>query len=223
MPDTLHAITRSLDADLRTLTTVSQNVANLGTPGYRGVRAVPDFETSAGLRTGLDLREAGLMQTARPLDLALRGDGFFAIQRGDQVLLTRNGAFRLDADGTLVTAVGDRVLGIGGALSLPAGALRVDASGAVWTGAQALGQLQVLAVADPARLQPAGDGAYAYDGPAAEWNGAIVQGALERSNVDAADETIRLMEATRHAETVQRALSMYDRVMDTGINHIGEN
>ena len=223
MPDTLQAISRSLGTDMQTLTTVSQNVANLNTPGYRGVRAVPDFAATSGLRTGIDTGEAGLAQTARPLDLALRGDGFFAIQRDGKVLLTRNGALRVSADGALVTSTGDVVLGTAGALSLPAGDIRVDGHGELWAGTQSLGQLQIVGVTEPARLQPMGDGAYAYDGAAREWHGAVVQGALERSNVDAASETIRLMEATRHAESVQHVLSLYDKVMDTGINHIGEN
>jgi flagellar basal-body rod protein FlgG len=223
MPDTLHAISRSLGSDMQTLNAVSQNVANLNTPGYRGVRAVPDFASASGLRTGIDAGEAGLAQTARPLDLALRGDGFFAIQRDGKVLLTRNGAFRVNADGVLVTTNGDVVLGTSGSLSVPAGDVRVDGRGELWAGSRSVGQLQVVAVAEPARLQPAGDGAYAYDGTPAEWHGGVVQGALERSNVDAAGETIRLMEATRHAESVQHVLSLYDKVLDTGINHIGEN
>jgi len=223
MPDTLHAISRSLGSDMQTLTAVCQNVANLNTPGYRGVRAVPDFASASGLRTGVDAAEAGIAQTARPLDLAQRGDGFFVIQRDGKALVTRNGAFHVNADGVLVTTSGDVVMGTGGALSVPAGDVRVDGRGELWEGSRSLGQLQVIAVADPARLQPAGDGAYAYDGAPAEWHGGVVQGALERSNVDAANETIRMMEATRHAESLQHVLSLYDKVMDTGINHIGEN
>ena len=65
------------------------------------------------------------------------------------------------------------------------------------------------------------DGAWRYTGPVAQWQGSVVQGALEHANVDAAYETIRLMEVTRHAESVQRAISIYDKAMDTGINHLG--
>jgi flagellar basal-body rod protein FlgG len=50
-----------------------------------------------------------------------------------------------------------------------------------------------------------------------------MQGALERSNVDPAEQTVRLMETTRHAESVQRAISIYDKAMGIGINSLGEN
>jgi flagellar basal-body rod protein FlgF len=50
-----------------------------------------------------------------------------------------------------------------------------------------------------------------------------VQGALERANVDAADEMLRLMETTRHIDSVRRAISTYDQMLDRGINNLGNN
>ena len=223
MPNTIQAISRSLSTDVQVLGTISHNVANLNTPGYRGVRAVPEFGASVGMRTALDLQDGSVSQTDRPLDLALQGSGFFAIERDGTVLLTRAGAFHLDLDGQLVTARGDRVLGESGPLSLPSANVRVDAQGGLWDGTQSLGKLQIIAVANPAGLRPAGDSAYQYDGVPTEWTGRVTQGAIEHANVDAAAETIRLMETTRHAESVQRAISIYDKAMDVGINQLGEN
>lgn len=223
MSDTLQAISKSLSSDVQSLTTISQNVANLNTPGYRGVRAVPEFGEQAGLRTGLDQRDGGLAQTGQSFDLALRGPGFFVVERDGRMLLTRSGAFHVDSDGLLVTARGDRVQGLSGPLAVPHGHVRIDMRGELWDGAQSLGVLQLVAVAEPARLSPAGDGAYVYSGQQMEWVGSVMQGALERANVDPADETIRLMETTRHAESVQRAISIYDKAMDVGINRLGDN
>jgi len=223
MTDALQALGRHLAADVQSLATISQNTANAHTPGYRAVRDVPDFATQAGLRRGLDQRDGGLAQTARPLDLALRGPGFFVVERDGRSLLTRGGALRLDQEGTLVTAAGDRVLGESGALSVPDGAVRVDADGQLWAGEQSAGRLQIVAVADASALRPAGDGLYEYGGALAPWQGSVVQGALERANVDAADEMLRMMETTRHVESVRRAITTYDQMMDTGINRIGDN
>lgn len=231
MPDPLQTISRSLSADVQTLSAVSQNVSNMHTPGYRAIRAMPAFlpdgATDAGrnpsISTAIDQRDGALAQTASPLDVALRGAGFFVIERDGRFLLTRAGAFRTDGDGRLLTATGDAVMGYSGELRLPSGAVRIAKNGEVAVGDAAVGQLQVVAVADPARLRPAGDGAYAYDGPLQEWRGSVIQGAVERGNVDAAEETVRLMELTRHAESVQRAISVYDKAMDTGINQIGGN
>src|SRR6476619_3074306 len=103
MANTIDTISRSLGTDVQVLDTISHNVANINTPGYRGVRAVPDFESAAGLRTGLDLRDGSMSQTDRKLDVALHGPGFFAIERNGQTLLTRAGVFHLDMGGHLLT------------------------------------------------------------------------------------------------------------------------
>ncbi len=231
MPDPVQTISRSLSADVRTLSSVSQNVANMHTPGYRAIRTMPVFlpdptrnaALSSSVSTAIDERDGMLAQTGNPLDVALRGPGFFVIERGGRYLLARAGAFRSDQDGRLTNASGDAVMGYSGELRLPTGDVRVARDGQIFVGDIAAGQLQIVAVAEPSRLQPAGDGAYVYEGPLAEWNGTVVQGAIERGNVDAAEETVRLMELTRHAESVQRAISVYDKAMDTGINQIGGN
>lgn len=236
MTDTLQAIARSLSNDVQTLSTISHNVANMHTPGYRGVRAIPEFNVSgadaqvgagarpgAGLSTAIDQRDGVLAQTDNDLDIALRGPGFFVVERDGRHLLSRAGALRTDAEGRLVTASGDVAVGYSGALQMPAGKVRFERDGQVFVADQAVGQLQIVAVADASRLHPVGNGAYAYDGDLVEWKGSVVQGAIERANVDAAEETVRLMETTRHAESVQRAISIYDKAMDTGINQIGGN
>ncbi len=223
MPDTIQAMSRSLSTDVQVLGAISHNVANISTPGYRGVQAIPEFGAQIGLRTALNQQDGAVAQTERKLDLALRGPGFFMVERNGQALLTRSGAFRLDAAGQLVNARGDQVLGSSGPMILSTSNVRVDARGETWDGTQSLGQLQVVAVADAAGLRPAGDGAYFYDGKPFDWSGSVVQGALEAANIDPANETVHLMETTRHAESVQRAISIYDKVLDQGINHLGEN
>ncbi|WP_244244165.1 flagellar hook-basal body protein [Marilutibacter alkalisoli] len=203
------------------LATISHNVANLNTPGYRGVRAVPSFD--AQLQTVTTQADGALSQTARPLDLSLRGNGFFVVERDGTLLLVRSGAFRIDHEGQLVTASGDRVQGASGAIEMTSADVRVDANGDIWQGLQRVDQLQLVTAADPALLRPMDGGAYRYEGALAPWTGTVVQGALERANVDTAEETIRLMETTRHAESVQRAISIYDKAMDIGINRLGDN
>lgn len=222
MPDTVQAISRSLSNDVKALDAISHNVANLNTPGFRALRAAPDFREQLAMRASVDQKDGALAQTGRDLDLALRGPGFFAIEREGKLLLTRSGTFRLDGEGMLATVRGDRAAGVGAA-DAAAGPLRIDAQGAVRQGERSLGQLQIVNVADVAKLVPAGDGVYAYDGDLKEWTGSVVQGAVERANVDPAEETVRLMETTRHAEAVQRAISIYDKAMDVGVNRLGDN
>lgn len=223
MTDTIEAIARSLSADVRAVNTVSHNVANLNTPGFRAGRTVADFGGVLAPQVALDLGDGPLTPTGRPLDLALRGRGFFAVEREGRVLLSRAGDFRIDLQGHLVTPAGDRVLGESGPIVLDGDAVQIGADGSLRSGERALDRLRIVDVAEPAWLVSSNGGVYAYDGELAAWGGSVVQGAVERANVDAAGETVRLMELTRHAESVQRAISIYDKAMDTGINRLGDN
>lgn len=225
MSDTILAISRSLRADIATLDAISHNVANTGTPGFRAERAVPAFQAqvdASASAVAIDQRDGTVSTTGQALDLALRGEGFFVVQRGEQQLLARSGSFRRDVDGRLVTASGDLVLGTSGPLQLDSDAVRIDRQGQLWSGERGLGQLRLVTVTDAQRLVPI-DGGFRYDGRLGEFTGTVTQGAVEHANVDVAEESIRLLELTRHVESVQRAISIYDKAMDTGINRLGEN
>lgn len=222
MSNTIQALTRALDADIQSVNAVSHNVANIGTPGFQKVRALPDFASATGLRNQIELGDGPLKQTQRTLDLALRGSGFFVVERGDQRLLTRAGTFTRDAEGHLVTMSGDKVMTDGGEFEVPSGEVRIDGQGWIWTGESRLAQLAIVNVADASRLESV-SGGYRYDGEFVPWTGSVQQGATEQSNVDAAEQTLHLIELTRHAESIQRVVSIYDRMLDVGINRIGDN
>lgn len=121
------------------LDVTGNNIANVNTHGYKSTRAVfedslsqtirgaaaPRAEAGAvggvnptqvglGVRLGQisgDFRQGGLQVTNVPTDMALQGDGFFVVQKGEQTFYTRNGAFSLDKDGNLVTGDGSYVRG----------------------------------------------------------------------------------------------------------------
>jgi len=224
MTDNIQNVSRALHADIATLNTISNNVANANTPGYRAERSVTTFQSQldgSASAVAIDQQDGPLSVTKGPLDIALRGHGFFQVQHGNQVLLSRSGNFRLDADGKLVNANGDSVIGDSGVLTLTDTAVRIDAKGEIWSGTRSMGQISIVDVADPAKLAVA-QGGFRYDGELSEWKGSVQQGAIEHANVDIAGETIRLMELTRHVESVQHAISIYDKAMDTGINRLGE-
>jgi flagellar basal-body rod protein FlgG len=222
MTDTINAVSRALSNDVQTLNAISHNVANSNTPGYRAERVVPSFAQQLNKNTvAIDQKDGPIVQTHRALDLALRGQGFFCVQRGEQQLLVRAGSFRINAEGQVVNANGDQLLGESGPITLEKEGVRIDAKGQIWDGTNSLGQIKLVNVAEPAHLQPV-DGGFRYDGQPGEWTGSVQQGSLEQANVDVAAESIRLMELTRHVESVQRAISIYDQAMDTGINRLGE-
>jgi flagellar basal-body rod protein FlgF len=224
MTDTIQNVSQSLRVDIATLNAISNNITNSGTYGYRAERSMSSFQSQIdliGQQVALDLQDGALTETGNSLDVALRGHGFFQVMHGDKIVLTRAGNFRLDSAGRVVSANGDSVLGASGALTLADTKVRIDSSGQIWSGDRSLGSLGIVDVADPARLQVV-DGGYRYDGKFADWKGSVQQGAVEHSNVDVAAESIRMIELTRHVESVQHAISIYDQAMDTGINHLGE-
>lgn len=222
MSDTIQAIGRALSADVEGINAVSHNVANINTPGYQSVRSVPDFAATLGTRSVVQIADGPLSQTGRAFDLALRGAGFFVSEHEGKLLLMRSGSFGRSPAGYLVSASGDPVQTIGGALEIPEGKLQVSSDGTISVDEKPLGQLLLVDVSDPAKLVPA-NGGYLYDGAFKPWSGSIQQGAVEQSNVDAAEQTLRLIELTRHAESMQRVFSIYDKTMDTGINRVGDN
>jgi flagellar hook protein FlgE len=127
MFDTLYIGTSGLLNHAKGLRVVSNNLANVNTPGFKGsqLQFSSMFEQQGGLgqqaggygngmttsATAINFR-AGLDQTTgNPLDVKIDGNGFFAVRRGEQTLYTRAGDFRFDSEGILVNAQGDRVLG----------------------------------------------------------------------------------------------------------------
>jgi len=225
MDPTLTAISRTLGQDVEALDLISQNVANMQTPGYRAEHLERNF--AAGLShdsVRLDVSDGALKRTGQSLDLALHGNAFFAVDLGGgQVALTRAGQFHLDAQGMLVDAGGHPVLGESGPITASDRALKILPGGDVEDSGRTIDRLRIIAVTEPQKLRDIGDGLYAYEGAAAAWNGALQVGALEQANVDPGREMVHLMEVTRHAQSLQHALRAYDEAMQTGINHLGDN
>jgi flagellar basal-body rod protein FlgF len=228
MSDTINAISRALSADITSLNTISHNVANLNTAGYRAERSMANFATHLGDGTAsstqyFDLSEGALRDTGRSLDIALTGAGFFQVQRGNEVVLSRAGQLRLNEHKQLVTVHGDLVLVNSAPLQLESESVTINSKGELSQDGKSLGVLSMVGIEDAQKLIALDSGVFRYSGNTKAWEGRIQQGALEQSNVDAADETIRLMELTRHVESMQRALSIYDQAVGIGISKIGEN
>lgn len=220
----IQALADQLSHDVKALGVLSQNVANQSTVGYRAGRLLPDFASEAGLaRTAVSLNPGPLQDTGRPFDLAIDGGGFFALGSERGLLLTRAGQFQRSSEGLLTDAGGRPVLGENGPLEIGPGSVEVTAAGELLQDGRSVGRLLLLRAADGTGLQPV-DGGLQPLGPAIEDTSSTVrQGALEGANVDPAAETVALMALTRHVESVQRALSIYDRTLETGINRLGEN
>jgi flagellar basal-body rod protein FlgG len=238
MSETVQLIESAMRADAERLRSISQNIANAEVPAYRRQLLVtrgafdnamaataPPLLADAPLTQRVDDRRAGTLKaTGEPLHLAIEGGGFFALQGANGVLLTRRGDLHVGSDGTLLAATGEPVLGVEGLLQMGTTAPQIDPDGTVRDGAQLLGQLRLVAVADESRLEALGNGTYAVAATSAleEASGLIRQGYLETSNVNPTGEMVDLMETLRHFDTSQKLVHGYDQMLEKAISELGK-
>lgn len=207
----------------RRLDMVANNVANLGTGGFRAQRLVTSEDISRSPLASISMPRAGsgLTDTApgerRPtggaLDFAIDGPGFFLLQgqNGEQ-FLSRNGAFSTDAEGQLTDGGGSLVLGAGGApIAIPQGdgPVIAAADGTLSRDGQAIGALAIMSTAEaPDRIA---DARFAAPEDAAPIEAPKVsQGFLEGSNVNPVEELAEMIATTRLYELVQGLVERED-------------
>ena len=205
---------------------LANNLANASTTGFRAdlsaFRAVPVRGDGAPTRVhsleataGFDAAEGPLAQTGRPLDVAVRGPGWIAVQALDgNEAYTRAGALELSAEGTLQTLSGLAVMGDGGPIVVPQGAsVTIGSDGTVTAkqGTTPPTQVGRIRLVNP----PAGELSKGPDGlmrsrggePAAEDPAVrVVDGALEGSNVNAVESMVGLIAAARQFEMQMKML-----------------
>jgi flagellar basal-body rod protein FlgF len=209
------------------LDVVANNIANVDTIGFKadhlsfgeylmprtgsgksggGSRGVSFVQDRAGWT---DMSEGSIQQTGNPLDVAINGDGYLSVQTPRGIRYTRNGAFQINATGQLVTSEGDQVVGDSGPITFqpadhnisisPTGIITA-LSGTDTTDAPR-GRLQVVGFDQPQRLQK--DGSSTFMAPAGvnatppPRGTRVVQGAIEKSNVNAVQEMARMIQITR--------------------------
>jgi flagellar basal-body rod protein FlgF len=239
MSETIGMIESSMRADADALRAIGQNIANSEVAAYR--RQIPvsrvDFANEIAnaemaqenerptQSVVTDSTPGTLKSTTEPLNVALEGAGFFVLQGPQGELLTRRGDFHVSADGTLVAASGEQVMGTQGAIQLSSATPQIDADGTVRVGADIVGQLRIAGVTDANSLQYIGNGIYATTNDLQDVDqGATLvrQGFLEGSNVEPVGEMVQLMETLRHFEGAQRFVHGYDQLMEKAISELGK-
>ena len=235
MLEGLYTAAAGMAAQQQRMDALSNDVANVNTAGYKRVRIgfrdlVYQQDGPSGVRTGSGaaatqigrgFQQGAFQQTGEPFDLAIGGEGYFQVRRPDtgELALTRNGSFRLDANGQLVTAEGDRLVP---PIQLPPNvdvkSVNVGSDGIVSVGGRRIGQIQLVTVPAPTGLAAAGSGYYsvtaASGGVRRATGGEIQQGILEASNVDLADAMVDMMDAQRSYSMASKAIHMQDQMME---------
>jgi flagellar basal-body rod protein FlgF/flagellar basal-body rod protein FlgG len=228
-----YAACTGLLASSQSLDIAANNLANMNTTGFRSQtelfrslversggtpmsslnQAINDYGVIGG--TYMNSGPGHLEDTGNPLDFALEGPGLFTVQTKAGVRYTRNGAFRVDTDGNLLTAEGDAVLGDQGPIKLPSGEVSVSTDGTISIAGTLVTKLR-LVEADPSALVAEGNTYFqAAEGavqPASSTR--VRQGMLEGSNVEPVSASINLLNVQRHAELLERTLHVFYSIFD---------
>jgi flagellar basal-body rod protein FlgG len=230
---------------------ISQNLANVNTPGYckdealelsfpqmmlsrldcTGATAVGQAGTGntiAGTYTSFD--EGADQETGDPLNVVLHGNAFFTVQDGQgQTYYTRNGDFALNQRGQLVTNAGDAVLGETGgqqeAIFVPDGKLVVakdgSLSGAVDAQGQAVDGLLLSAKPGTAVWSKVGNSLFSGQAQNPGPDYSVQQGYSEESNVNPVDEMVKLIDASRAYEANAKVIQATDETLNEVANNVG--
>ncbi len=228
-------------AQQRLIDITANNIANTATTGYRSERMLFGGWMSRQLHTDAprggqtiaytedkaiyrDTNEGALSRTGNPLDLAIKGDGYFTVATTNGPRLTRAGHFSLDASGNIIDANGNTLLDTSGQ------ALQVASSDAPVTIARdgtisgangQIGQIGLVAPSDPTAMQTEGGQRLRATGPTAPVAApVIIQGMVEQSNVKPVVELTSMMEQSRNFEFATQFIQEEDNRQMNAITKI---
>jgi len=230
-------LTAAMNKDVTRLNTISHNLANVNTTGYRAQGIISQsfsqelLSRLGGLENQLPLAQAfvsdsvgSLKPTKGKLDVALQTSGFFEVKNENgETFYTRNGKFSLNNNFELVNASGYKVQGQSGAITLSNNDINIDADGSIRDNNALLDRIKVVYLTNVASVTAAGDGVYKYnDSPEeiAPEKISLKQGYLESSNVNTMTEMVNLIELMRSFEAKQKIVTNYDQMLNSLMNEV---
>jgi len=242
-----YLIGSSLLTQNKIINTISNNVANINTPGFKkdtvvtstfdemlwsridgSTNNLTELGTVSAMRIANEnytIHSQGtLEETGRNLDFAIEGSGFFAVNQGEQTGYTRNGSFNLDDEGYLILSGAGRVLdGSGEEIYMGTDRITADSLGNLYDSeGNELGTLGVYDFEDYAQLEKMNEGVYTGEGAVPVEQPKVDWQTTEGSNVDAAQEMTNVISAQRMLQSCSQALSIYDAILNKAATEIGK-
>ena len=223
---------------MESLDMLANNLANTGTAGFKADREFSGlFEQELPVieRQWTDFSQGTVIPTGNPLDLALSGKGFFALNTPTGIIYTRSGDFQISKANLLVTAEGytlRNVLDQGRPIKVdPTQPVDIAKDGVVTQGGQQIGQIETNQIPSAANaLGKLGNSYFALVSKEPDKAGAVskaadaevLQGQLEQSNVPVADAAVRLVSVMRQFEMLQRAIRLGDEMNKGSITEVAK-
>ncbi|MGL4388716.1 MAG: flagellar hook-basal body protein [Brevinema sp.] len=256
------------------MNSISQNLSNVNTDGYKRETAIMksfpemlarrvnddgqvkfplgsyDKAPIAGkIGTGVEYNESfirfeqgSLMQSNSEFDFAIEGKGFFSLETPQGIRYARNGSFTVNGDGYVVDTKGNYLLGTEGRLRVARNNFKVDKDANItinaginhdeftsmtqnsWSNEMSLGKLKIVDFKHDRYLSREGHHLYAetkFSGSATDIEKPkVLQGFLEKSNVQAVEEMVKMIEIQRLYEANQKVIQTEDELIGKAVNQI---
>jgi len=225
----------------RNMEIIANNLANLSTAGFK--RESPVFEellvpvdaADTSLSEVSFVRDLGVLrdmspgsfeQTGSALDVAVEGEAFLVVRTADGDRYTRDGHLKLDPQGRLVTSDGNPIMSDGGEVTIPPGetAIKIAADGTVSTAQGPAGKMRVVTF-QPGQLLKEGKNLYVANAdaqPEPAPNARVLQGMIERSNVEPVVEMTKMIEVMRAYQHSTETLNATNDIITRAVQRLGE-
>ncbi|MDF2878342.1 MAG: flgF [Clostridia bacterium] len=250
----LYTAATGMNVQAKKMDIISNDLANVNTTGYKKDTAVvasfpqvlasrlndvqnhiPNNGVVGGMSLGARIDEiytnftqGSVIKTDGMVDLAIQGDGFFAVQTPTDTLYTRDGNFSINQTGDMVTKEGYYVLSqeglpitLGEDFLANGGQVVVKESGEVYRGAEFVDTIALVRFEDNATLQKAADNLYQSEGQGIPFQGSMIQGFLESSNVNSVTAMVDMITVSRAYEANQKVIQTQDTILGKAVNEIG--
>jgi len=242
MNHALYIAFAGLNSRAQAVDITANNMANLGVPGFKKDRVYYNIfnqvaqhsrnelevalaDSLVAERTFIDFSMGELVATGNPLDLALSEEGFFVLDTPQGPRYTRNGAFRLNEEGELVTGAGFPLMGEGGELVIPEGDIQISQEGLISVEGVQVDRLEIVHFEDLSQLKKEGNSLFvasqdAHQRPPVSLT--VHQGYLERANLNPIEGVSEMISLMRSFETLSLAIrSMIERVNKSVTEEVG--
>ncbi|MES2200944.1 MAG: flagellar hook-basal body protein [candidate division FCPU426 bacterium] len=256
----IYSSASGMDAEMVRQDVISNNLANASTKGFKKdvavftafpnalVQRINDrMDNHAGVQAAghalgvlghgvqthavvTSFTDGSVVKTGNPLDLAVKGDALFTVERADgSHAYTRSGNFAMNAEGNLATMNGEQVLGVNDApINVNGREVVIDVRGRILVDGSEAGQLQ-FAAWDPERFSKMGESLYVKSEPLIEakedvaaYEGTVQQGYLEEANLKVVEEMVSMITVMRSYEANQKAVQMQDETLGKAVNEVGK-
>lgn len=226
----------------RQMDMVANNIANVNTTGFKAEQMLfEEYKMPVASHRGFagddqalsyvqdwatvqDFSTGAMVQSGSPLDVAINGDGFFAVQTANGERWTRAGSFQLNNTGTLVDLSGNPVLGEGGPIQFgpEESDITIASDGSISSSAGPKGKLRIVEFEEPQALIRQGSNLFSGGEPIAPANSAVMQGFVERSNVSGVAEMSEMIRVTRTYESIASLAQKQDELRRSAIQRLGD-